>query len=66
MRWAMGGYLPNEECEIVVADGSGGVLGSCPVFDIDASDGLTLPDGTQYDNTEKYLPDGSRDDGCPY
>ena len=48
-RWP-GGYLANEDCEIVVA-GGGGVLGACPVFDINPystdsdpqPDGLTLP-----------------------
>eukprot|EP01052_Picozoa_sp_SAG31_P039421 SAG31_NODE_5466_length_2523_cov_1.370875_1_plen_483_part_10 len=34
------GYLPNERCEIVVVDA--GTLGSCPLFDIQGSDGLNL------------------------
>eukprot|EP01051_Picozoa_sp_SAG22_P007249 SAG22_NODE_503_length_9694_cov_13.573736_5_plen_1203_part_00 len=58
-RWP-GGYGPNEDCEIVVAGGGGGggggaargVLGGCPVFDIQSSDFyddlLTLPDGSRH------------------
>eukprot|EP01050_Picozoa_sp_SAG11_P019610 SAG11_NODE_3155_length_2644_cov_3.394106_2_plen_620_part_00 len=57
-RWP-GGYLPNEDCEIVVAGYryGGWRLGACPVFDIsydendiNSRDYLTLPDGTtRYD-----------------
>ena len=53
-RWP-GGYGPDEDCTIAVAGGgaAGGVLGGCPVFDInhgtkgDFPDTLTLPDGSQ-------------------
>ena len=37
------GYLPNESCEIVVGD-IGGVLGTCPMFDVYQQDGLTVPE----------------------
>ena len=43
-RWP-GGYLPNEECQILVG-GAGGALGACSVFDIHSADPLTLPDGS--------------------
>jgi hypothetical protein len=42
--------MHDEDCEITVA--GSGILGSCPVFDVDPSDGLTLPDGRRYDNVE--------------
>eukprot|EP01050_Picozoa_sp_SAG11_P027766 SAG11_NODE_7160_length_1185_cov_1.073665_1_plen_222_part_00 len=44
-RWP-GGYLPNEDCEIVVG-GGGGTLGACLVFDIHGSD-VALPDGSHH------------------
>eukprot|EP01050_Picozoa_sp_SAG11_P003790 SAG11_NODE_224_length_12103_cov_8.087054_3_plen_228_part_00 len=45
-RWP-GGYLANEECQILVAGTGSAGLGPCPVFDTynDDVDSLTLPDG---------------------
>ena len=54
-RWP-GGYLPNEDCEILVA-GPGGALGPCPVFDTSGPDYLTLPDGTQHSNADGHYAD---------
>ena len=54
-RWP-GGYLSDEDCEIVGA--ADGVLGDCPVFDVDHHDSpadtdyLTLPDGTRYSGVD--------------
>jgi hypothetical protein len=64
-RWP-GGYLPNEDCEIVVT-GAGGALGPCPVFDINYStmgpDCLTLPDGSQHHAVD--CPVSGRAAVCP-
>jgi hypothetical protein len=52
-RWP-GGYLPNEDCEIIVS-GPGGVLGTCPVFDIQDtpnSDFIVTPDGRHHDSAD--------------
>ena len=52
-RWP-GGYEPNEDCQILLT-GGGGVLGGCPVFDLQGvgsgpsrPDYLTMPDGSRY------------------
>ena len=63
-RWPEG-YNPNEDCTIAVVGGGvagGGVLGACPVFDINGigttGDYLTFPDGsTNSDNCARGLPD---------
>eukprot|EP01052_Picozoa_sp_SAG31_P031832 SAG31_NODE_3420_length_4297_cov_4.123294_2_plen_115_part_00 len=60
-RWP-GGYLPNEDCDIVVV-GLGGTLGACPVFDIndptrDPTDYVTLPNGSQHYQSD--CPAGAR------
>eukprot|EP01052_Picozoa_sp_SAG31_P026830 SAG31_NODE_2460_length_5658_cov_8.348084_2_plen_916_part_00 len=66
------GYLPNEECEILVS-GESGMLGPCAVFDIDYAldpnddDYLTLPDGTQRTGPlhgDIWRPE-QRAGGCP-
>eukprot|EP01050_Picozoa_sp_SAG11_P003868 SAG11_NODE_231_length_11932_cov_40.992817_4_plen_1147_part_00 len=54
------GYLPNEDCEIMVGGDTGGVLGLCPVFNVDPRKPPTQPDWLA-------LPDGSQRSGgdCP-
>jgi hypothetical protein len=62
-RWP-GGYAPNEDCQILLTGGTSGVLGGCPVFDLQGSDSgpsrpdyLTMPDGSQ---NADHCPTGTR------
>eukprot|EP01050_Picozoa_sp_SAG11_P022171 SAG11_NODE_4121_length_2055_cov_3.667178_1_plen_131_part_00 len=59
-RWP-GGYLPNENCDILVV--GGGVLGPCPVFTLSMGDIqgyhdiVTTPDGVEH--VSQWCPAGT-------